>query len=86
VSDVSFGLPVRKLLNETFLILLMAHGLDAAIVDSCDQQPMMNVAQQKRCSDGSIARATFERTAMGSSGRSHSKNRPSRFCWALPSE
>jgi 5-methyltetrahydrofolate--homocysteine methyltransferase len=43
VSNVSFGLPQRKLLNETFLLLLMAHGLDAAIVDPCDQQLMMNV-------------------------------------------
>jgi 5-methyltetrahydrofolate--homocysteine methyltransferase len=43
VSNVSFGLPVRKLLNETFLQLLMAHGLDAAIVDPCDSQLMMNV-------------------------------------------
>jgi 5-methyltetrahydrofolate--homocysteine methyltransferase len=43
VSNVSFGLPVRKLLNETFLQLLMAHGLDAAIVDPCDSQIMMSV-------------------------------------------
>jgi cobalamin-dependent methionine synthase I len=43
VSNVSFGLPVRKLLNETFLQLLMAHGLDTAIVDPCDQQLMMNI-------------------------------------------
>ena len=43
VSNVSFGLPVRKLLNETFLQLLMAHGLDAAIVDPCDPQLMMSV-------------------------------------------
>jgi 5-methyltetrahydrofolate--homocysteine methyltransferase len=43
VSNVSFGLPVRKLLNETFLQLLMAHGLDAAIVDPCDQQLMMDI-------------------------------------------
>ncbi len=43
VSNVSFGLPVRKLLNETFLLLLMAHGLDAAIVDPRDQQLMMNI-------------------------------------------
>jgi 5-methyltetrahydrofolate--homocysteine methyltransferase len=44
VSNISFGLPVRKLVNETFLLLLMAHGLDAAIVDPCDSQLMMNVA------------------------------------------
>lgn len=43
VSNVSFGLPVRKLLNETFLVLLMSRGLDAAIVDPCDQQLMMDI-------------------------------------------
>ena len=43
VSNVSFGLPIRKLLNETFLLLLAAHGLDAAIVDPCDQQLMMAI-------------------------------------------
>ncbi len=44
VSNVSFGLPNRKLLNETYLMLLMAHGLDAAIVDPCDPQLMMNIS------------------------------------------
>ena len=43
VSNVSFGLPQRKLLNEAFILLLMAHGLDAAIIDPCDQQLMANV-------------------------------------------
>ncbi len=43
VSNVSFGVPQRKLLNETYMLLLMAHGLDAAIVDPCDQQMMINV-------------------------------------------
>jgi 5-methyltetrahydrofolate--homocysteine methyltransferase len=43
VSNVSFGLPVRKLLNEAFLLLLMARGLDAAIIDPCDPQLMMNI-------------------------------------------
>lgn len=43
VSNVSFGLPQRKLLNEVFLVLLMARGLDTAIVDPCDRQLMMNV-------------------------------------------
>jgi 5-methyltetrahydrofolate--homocysteine methyltransferase len=40
VSNVSFGLPQRRLLNQAFLLLLMAHGLDTAIVDPCDQQLM----------------------------------------------
>ena len=43
VSNVSFGLPLRKVLNESFLLLLMASGLDTAIVDPCDPQMMMNV-------------------------------------------
>lgn len=44
LSNVSFGLPLRKLLNETFIVLLMARGLDAAIVDPCDRQLMANIA------------------------------------------
>jgi 5-methyltetrahydrofolate--homocysteine methyltransferase len=36
-------LPVRKLLNESFLLLLMARGLDTAIIDPCDEQLMRNV-------------------------------------------
>jgi 5-methyltetrahydrofolate--homocysteine methyltransferase len=43
ISNVSFGLPVRKLLNQALLLLLMAQGLDAAIVDPCDPQLMMNI-------------------------------------------
>ncbi|HZQ68558.1 MAG TPA: dihydropteroate synthase [Terriglobales bacterium] len=43
VSNVSFGMPLRKLLNQSFLLLLMAHGLDTAIVDPCDPQLMMNL-------------------------------------------
>ena len=44
LSNVSFGLPSRKLLNEVFLVLLMSRGLDAAIVDPCDHQLMANIA------------------------------------------
>jgi len=40
LSNVSFGLPVRKLLNESFLLLLVSRGLDAAILDPCDRQLM----------------------------------------------
>jgi len=43
VSNVSYGLPLRKLLNEVFLVLLLGRGLDAAIIDPCDQQMMMNL-------------------------------------------
>ncbi len=43
VSNVSFGLPARKLLNEVFLILLMSRGMDAAIIDACDEGVMARV-------------------------------------------
>jgi len=43
ISNVSFGLPMRKLLNQALLLLLMAQGLDTAIVDPCDPQLMMNI-------------------------------------------
>jgi cobalamin-dependent methionine synthase I len=40
LSNVSFGLPARKLLNESYLLLLLARGLDAAILDPTDRQLM----------------------------------------------
>ena len=33
ISNVSFGMPRRRLLNATFLAMAMGHGLDAAILD-----------------------------------------------------
>ena len=38
VSNVSFGLPKRKLLNRAFLILGLQKGLDAAILDPLDRE------------------------------------------------
>jgi len=38
LSNVSFGLPHRRLLNRTFLALAMARGLDAAICDPLDAE------------------------------------------------
>jgi 5-methyltetrahydrofolate--homocysteine methyltransferase len=40
LSNVSFGLPNRALLNRTFLAMAMAAGLDAAILDPLDAQLM----------------------------------------------
>lgn len=40
LSNVSFGLPVRSLLNSTFLALAMGRGLDAVIADPCNAQLM----------------------------------------------
>lgn len=43
LSNVSYGLPLRKLLNQNFLVLCMAAGLDAAILDPTDGRLMSNV-------------------------------------------
>lgn len=43
VSNVSFGLPARKLLNEAFLIMLLGRGLDTAIIDPCDEGLMARI-------------------------------------------
>lgn len=37
LSNVSFGLPNRKLLNKYFLALSIAYGLDSAIIDPVDE-------------------------------------------------
>lgn len=38
ISNVSFGLPQRSLLNRTFLTLAISKGLDAAILDTLDKK------------------------------------------------
>ena len=38
LSNVSFGLPVRGLINRTFLTLALAAGLDSAIMDPLDRE------------------------------------------------
>lgn len=43
VSNVSYGLPLRKLLNEVFLIMLMSRGLDTAIIDPCEEGIMAKI-------------------------------------------
>lgn len=40
LSNVSFGLPLRRVLNRTFLALAMGRGLDAAILDPLDRATM----------------------------------------------
>lgn len=40
LTNVSHGLPNRKLVNRTFLAEAVAHGLDAAILDPSDKQTL----------------------------------------------
>jgi cobalamin-dependent methionine synthase I len=44
VSNVSFGLPERKALNRTFLVLALEAGLDAAILDPLDRATMSSLS------------------------------------------
>ncbi len=43
LSNISFGLPNRRLVNRVFLAMLLAHGLDSAIVDPLDEKLMATV-------------------------------------------
>jgi 5-methyltetrahydrofolate--homocysteine methyltransferase len=40
LSNISFGLPERKLINQVFMILSMGCGMDAVIIDSTDKRMM----------------------------------------------
>ncbi len=40
LSNISFGLPGRKMINRAFLVLAINAGLDAAILDPLDKETM----------------------------------------------
>jgi len=43
LSNVSYGLPERFLVNRTFLVCAVAHGLDSAIIDPLDKKIMTSI-------------------------------------------
>lgn len=43
LSNISYGLPNRKMLNQAFMIMAMVKGLDAVILDPRDKQMMANI-------------------------------------------
>ena len=43
LSNISFGLPERKLLNQAFVIMAIAKGLDAAVINPLDAKMMANI-------------------------------------------
>jgi len=47
LSNVSFGLPHRKLINQAFLVSAMAAGMDGAILDPLDNKLMAFVAAEE---------------------------------------
>lgn len=40
LSNISFGIPMRKLMNQTFLVAAIAAGMDGAILDPLDKKLM----------------------------------------------
>lgn len=40
VSNISFNLPVRRILNQTFLVLAMSAGMDSAVMDPTNRDMM----------------------------------------------
>ena len=40
LSNISYGLPQRRIINRTFLTLLISAGLDSAIIDPIDGKIM----------------------------------------------
>ena len=43
LSNVSYGLPKRKLVNQVFVAMAIAMGLDSAIIDPLDPRMMANI-------------------------------------------
>jgi 5-methyltetrahydrofolate corrinoid/iron sulfur protein methyltransferase len=43
LSNISYGLPVRKFMNQTFMTMAIAKGLDGAIINPLDRRMMANI-------------------------------------------
>ncbi len=43
LSNISYGLPARKLMNQTFMTMAIAKGLDGAIINPLDGRMMANI-------------------------------------------
>jgi 5-methyltetrahydrofolate--homocysteine methyltransferase len=43
LSNISYGLPARKFMNQTFMVMAIGKGLDGAIVNPLDKKMMANI-------------------------------------------
>jgi len=43
LSNISYGLPERKFMNQTFMVMAIARGLDGAIINPLDKKMMGNI-------------------------------------------
>jgi len=53
LSNISYGLPQRRIINRCFLAMMIAHGFDSAIMDPLDKDIMalMNTAEMIKGND-----------------------------------
>jgi 5-methyltetrahydrofolate--homocysteine methyltransferase len=51
VSNVSYGLPKRKFLNQAFIVMCIAAGMDTGIIDPNDEVTMRNIWATEALSD-----------------------------------
>ena len=54
VSNVSFNLPLRKIINQAFMVLAMSTGMDSAIFDPLDKTLMGMVYATEALMDWTI--------------------------------
>lgn len=43
LSNISYGLPLRQMLNQTFAVMAIARGLDALIINPLDSKMIQNL-------------------------------------------
>ena len=43
LSNISYGLPARKFMNQTFMTMAIAKGLDGALINPLDKRMMANI-------------------------------------------
>jgi cobalamin-dependent methionine synthase I len=55
LSNISYGLPRRKFMNQTLMTMAIARGLDAALIDPLDKRMMANIV----CSESLAGRDEF---------------------------
>ena len=52
LSNISYGLPMRKLMNREFAVMAVARGLDSLIVNPLDRQMMSNLITAETLAGG----------------------------------
>jgi 5-methyltetrahydrofolate corrinoid/iron sulfur protein methyltransferase len=69
LSNISFGLPERKLINQTFMLMFIGKGLDGAIANPLGKRMMgcITMAETLRCDDSYCIKTTSKLTELGCS-------------------